>query len=270
MAGADPVDEGESNLLTRCAVDSGVGNRLTRRAHFHRLTGDGRARRLHGMPMRLLDRRAAGRQLADLVSGYRSRANTLVLGLPRGGVPVAYEVARALSLPLDVLVVRKLGVPGQEELAFGAVASGGVRVLNAGVIAAVGLDADAIERITAREQREVARRDADYRAGRPLATITGRTVILVDDGLATGATMAAAIAAVRSQHPDRIVVAVPVASVEASRAVGAQADALVTIMTPEPFDGVGRWYVDFSQTSDEEVRQMLRDAQPALAPDAAH
>lgn len=221
------------------------------------------------MPTPFLNRRAAGRRLAELLDGYASRPNTLVLGLPRGGVPVAYEVASALSLPLDVFVVRKLGVPQNEELAFGAIAPGGVRVLHADLIELLGLNAAEIERIAAREQQELTRRDTQYRGGAPPPIITGQTVILVDDGLATGASMSAAVAAIRAQHPHRIIVAVPVASTDAYRAMRGIADEIVSVMTPEPFDGVGRWYADFGQTSDEEVRHLLRDAHPLPAPRVA-
>lgn len=237
-----------------------VGRGLTARARFHRLTGDPPGGILGTMPTRFLNRRAAGRELAELLGGYASRPDTVVLGLPRGGVPVAYEVASVLSLPLDAFVVRKLGLPQNDEVAFGAIAPGGVRVLNADLIERVGLAADDVERITAREQRELARRDTLYRGGAPPPTITNQTVILVDDGLATGASMSAAVAALRAQQPQRIVVAVPVASSDAFRALRGIADEIVSVMTPEPFDGVGRWYVEFGQTSDEEVQRLLHDA----------
>jgi erythromycin esterase-like protein/adenine/guanine phosphoribosyltransferase-like PRPP-binding protein len=181
----------------------------------------------------------------------------LVLALPRGGVPVAYEVARALGAPLDVFVVRKLGVPGYEELAMGAVATGGVRVLNEQLVERLGIPEQMIDAVAAHERQELARRERLYRGGRPPPDVRGRTVILVDDGLATGATMHAAIQALRQQHPARIVVAVPTASPETCEEMKAKADDVICGITPEPFHAVGRWYRDFSQTTDEEVRVLL-------------
>src|ERR1700726_2653501 len=198
------------------------------------------------------DRREAGRLLAAKLSAYANRTDVLVLALPRGGVPVAYEVARALGAPLDVFVVRKLGIPGYEELAMGAVATGGVRVVRRLRIPEYIIDA-----VAARELQELARRERRYRGGRPPPDVRGRTVILVDDGLATGATMHAAIEALRQQHPARIVVAVPTASPETCEEMKTKADGVICAITPEPFHAVGRWYRDFSQTTDEEVGVLL-------------
>jgi erythromycin esterase-like protein/adenine/guanine phosphoribosyltransferase-like PRPP-binding protein len=203
------------------------------------------------------DRREAGRQLAAKLSAYANRRDLLVLAMPRGGVPVAYEIARALGAPLDVFVVRKLGVPGYEELAMGAVATGGVRVLNDGVVKQLGIPGHLIEAVAARELQELARRERLYRGGRPPPDVSGRTAILVDDGLATGATMHAAIQALRQQLPARIVVAVPTASPETCEEMRSEVDDVVCAITPDPFHAVGRWYQDFSQTTDEEVRDLL-------------
>ena len=206
--------------------------------------------------MEFKDRRDAGRALAKALEAWRGRPDVLVLALPRGGVPVAWEVAQALGAPLDVLVVRKLGFPGQEEYAMGAIAAGGVRVMG---------DADAgwpvsareLEAVVAREQAELARREQRYRGGRPPLDLAGRVLILVDDGLATGATMSAAVQAARAGQPKRIIVAVPVASTEAVQSVGALADEVMCLFTPEHFRAVGLWYQDFTQTSDEEVDRLL-------------
>jgi putative phosphoribosyl transferase len=206
------------------------------------------------------DRTEAGQELARQLTHYAHRPEVLVLGLPRGGIPVAYAVARALHAPLDALLVRKLGTPGQEELAMGAIASGGSRVLNESLIQELDIPEQVIEEITSREQRELARREQLYRGHRPELQVQGRTVILVDDGLATGATMRAAIAALRQQHPARIVVAVPVAPPSVCQALRAVADEVVCLLTPEFFLGVGRWYDDFSPTTDEEVRGLLERA----------
>jgi erythromycin esterase-like protein/predicted phosphoribosyltransferase len=203
------------------------------------------------------DRREAGRLLAEKLAAYANRPDVLVLALPRGGVPVAYEVARGLGAPLDVFVVRKLGVPGYEELAMGAIATGGVRVLNDQLVERLGIGEQAIEAIAARERQELERRERLYRGDRPPPDVRGRTVILVDDGLATGATMRAAIEALRQQNPARIVVAVPMASPEACEEMKEKADDVICAITPEPFHAVGRWYQDFSQTADEEVGILL-------------
>ena len=208
-------------------------------------------------PGLIRDRRDAGRLLAEKLAAYANRPDALVLALPRGGVPVAYEVARALGAPLDVFVVRKLGVPGYEELAIGAVATGGVRVLNDQLVERLGIPEQMIDAVAARELQELARRERRYRGGRPPPDVRGRTVILVDDGLATGATMHAAIEALRQQKPTRIVVAVPTASPETCEEMKTKADDVICAITPEPFQAVGRWYQDFSQTTDEEVEALL-------------
>src|SRR5256885_1843752 len=203
------------------------------------------------------DRRDAGRLLAEKLAAYATRPDVLVLALPRGGVPVAYEVAHRLGAPLDVFVVRKLGVPGHEELAMGAVATGGVRVLNDQLVEQLGISDQMIDAVAARERQELARRERLYRGGRPPPDVRGRTVILVDDGLATGATMHAAIKALRLQQPARIVVAVPTASPQTCEELRRVADEVMCAITPEPFHAVGLWYDDFSQTTDEEVRDLL-------------
>jgi putative phosphoribosyl transferase len=221
--------------------------------------------------IRFLDRREAGRQLAEALKAWAANPDVVVLGLPRGGLPVAYEVALRLGTPLDVFIVRKLGVEGHEELAMGAIASGGVRVLNRSVIDAFHIPNESVERVTQRESAELARREHAYRGDAPLRDLDGRVVVLVDDGLATGSTMLAAVAAARTQNPHRIVVGVPVASEEAREALRHEADDCVCVLCPEPFYGVGIWYEDFRQTSDQEVQQLLQAAarRPALAV-AAH
>jgi len=211
---------------------------------------------------RFRDRTEAGRRLAEQLTAYAERPDVLVLALPRGGVPVAYEVARALRAPLDVFLVRKLGVPGYEELAMGAVATGGVRVLNDQIVAGLRIPDHVIEAVAEAEQQELARRERLYRGDRPLPDVRHRTVILVDDGLATGATMQAAIKALRALQPARIVVAVPTGSPETCEQLKAQADDVICAITPEPFHAVGLWYEDFTQTTDEEVRDLLARAAP--------
>jgi putative phosphoribosyl transferase len=204
------------------------------------------------------NRRRAGIVLADALDSYRGRNDLVVLALPRGGVPVAFEVAKKLNAPLDVSVVRKLGVPGQEELAFGAVASGGERVLNYALVHALGINQHMIERITERETAEMQRREKAYRGPNPPKDVRGKTVIVVDDGLATGATMRAAVEALRTKGPREIVVAVPVGSKHTCADFATKVDALcVCAVTPEPFYGVGEWYRDFSQTTDDEVCDLL-------------
>lgn len=203
------------------------------------------------------DRTEAGRVLATRLAPYADQPDVLVLALPRGGVPVAYEVARALNAPLDVFLVRKLGLPGQEELAIGAIATGGVRVLNEQVVEALGIPEEVIMEVAAREQQELERRERAYRDDRPAPEIRGRTVILVDDGLATGSTMRAAVAALRQQGPARLVVAVPVGAPETCELLAQEADEAVCARTPDPFYAVGVWYGDFSQTTDEEVHELL-------------
>lgn len=210
------------------------------------------------------DRYDAGRILATKLTAYANRPDVLVLALPRGGVPVAYEVARALNAPLDVFLVRKLGVPGQEELAMGAIASGGVRVLNRETVDALGIPDRVIEAVAAREQQELARRERLYRDDRPPPDVRGRTVMLIDDGLATGATMRAAAAALRQQGPARIVIAVPLAAPSVCREFEAEVDEIVCAVTPDPFYAVGLWYQDFSPTTDEEVRELLQRGASAL------
>ena len=214
--------------------------------------------------VRFRNRRDAGRYLADALRAHARRADVLVLGLPRGGVPVAYEVAIALDAPLDVFVVRKLGVPGNEEVAIGAVASGGVRVLNQDVIDLLRIPAEIVDAISDAERREVASRERLYRGQFATGAVADRTLILVDDGLATGSTMAAAVEGLRLQRPRRIVVAVPVASSEALVLMRRLADDAVCLRTPEPFYGVGMWYEDFEQVRDEEVRRLLTAAQRPL------
>jgi putative phosphoribosyl transferase len=206
------------------------------------------------------NRREAGRQLARELSAYTNRDDVIVLALPRGGVPVGYEVARLLDAPLDVFLVRKLGLPGHEELAMGAIASGGIRVLNDSVLEMGRVDERTVAQVAARELQELERRERAYRAGRPQPDLRGRTVILVDDGLATGSTMRAAAQALRKQGARQLVVAVPVASAQTCEEFRTEVDDIVCALTPEPFFGVGRWYEDFSQTTDEEVRQLLVDA----------
>ncbi len=206
--------------------------------------------------MRYRDRREAGRVLGERLAPLADQQDILVLGLPRGGVPVAWEVARRLGAPVDVFVVRKLGFPGHEELAMGAIASGGVRVLNPDAIA-YGVTRDDIERVTEKERRELERRERLFRGDRPPVRVAGRTVILVDDGLATGSTMRAAVRALRQQQAARIIVAVPIAAPSTCAEMEKEADEVVCAATPEPFRAVGLWYEDFTQTTDEEVRELL-------------
>jgi putative phosphoribosyl transferase len=206
------------------------------------------------------DRADAGRQLAEKLDKYAGREDVIVLGLPRGGVPVAYEVAKRLHAPLDVFIVRKLGVPGFEELAAGAIASGGVRVLNEHVMRAIPHSDAAIEAVTARETNELERREQTYRDNRPPPELRDRVVILVDDGLATGATMRAAVKALRQRGAAKIVVAVPVGPPDTCRELAQEADEAICLSTPDFFQAVGQYYYDFSQTSDEDVRQLLSTA----------
>ena len=206
------------------------------------------------------NRTEAGRQLAEKLVKYAGRADVIVLGLPRGGVPVAFEVAQRLGVPLDVFLVRKLGVPGFEELAVGAIASGGVRVLNEDVMRAIPNADEVIETVTARETAELERREQSYRDGRPPPELRDRVVILVDDGLATGATMRAAVKALRQRGVAKIVVAVPVGPPDTCREFEDEADETICASAPEFFQAVGQYYEDFSQTSDEEVRELLARA----------
>jgi erythromycin esterase-like protein/predicted phosphoribosyltransferase len=209
------------------------------------------------------DRREAGQLLASKLAAYANRPDVIVLALPRGGVPVGHEVAQALNVPLDVFVVRKIGVPGHEELAMGAVASSGVRILNEQLIKQLRIPKHVVDKVTSQEMQELKRREALYRGGRPPPDLRGRTVILVDDGLATGASMQAAVQALRQLQPARIVVAVPTAAPDTCEALRSQVDEVICAITPEPFHAVGLWYQDFSQTSDSEVRDLLaRHRQP--------
>jgi len=210
--------------------------------------------------MHFRDRSQAGRLLGQLLAQYKNRPDVLVLALPRGGVPVAYGVAHVLHAPLDVFIVRKLGVPGHEELAMGAIASGGIRTLNPSIIQEFNIPEAAIESATDREVKELARREKLYRADKPAPNISGHTVIIVDDGLATGSTMRVAVAALRRQNPAKIVVAVPIASAETCHELQNDADEVICAVTPEPFHAVGLWYEDFNQTSDAEVTELIRGA----------
>lgn len=207
------------------------------------------------------DRTEAGRLLASRLTAYANRPGVLVVALPRGGVPVGYEVARALHAPLDVITVRKLGVPGQEELAMGAFASGGVRVLNDDVVRMLALPEKVIDSVGAHERRELERREQLYRGDRPAHEVHGRTIILVDDGMATGASMRAAVAAVKQQQPARIIIAVPVAASATCEELAAEVDVVVCVIRPKSFYAVGYWYERFSPTTDEEVRDLLEQAE---------
>jgi predicted phosphoribosyltransferase len=204
-----------------------------------------------------IDRTDAGRQLARELTAYRGRSDVLVLGLPRGGVPVAFEVAQALGAPLDVFVVRKLGVPGHEELAMGALASGGTRVLDSEVIAVTGVPEAVLEEVTLRARAEIERREQAYRGDRPPIDVAGKVAILVDDGLATGSTMRAAVRALRDRAAGQVVVAVPVASPDVCARFEPEVDEIICAQTPEPFYAVGLWYDEFTQVSDDEVRELL-------------
>lgn len=206
------------------------------------------------------DRFEAGRVLVTRLTKYQNREDVLVLALPRGGVPVGFEVAQALKAPLDVFLVRKLGVPGHEELAMGAIASGGARVLNAEVVHGLNIPPDVIEKVAVAEQRELERREKEYRDELPPPEVVGRNVILVDDGLATGSSMRAAVQALYRRQPARVVVAVPTAPPETCTELESEVDEIICAMTPEPFYGVGFWYQEFSQTSDREVRELLQRA----------
>lgn len=215
------------------------------------------------------NRREAGQILAQHLSAYAQRPDVIVLALPRGGVPVGFEIARALEVPLDVFLVRKLGVPGQEELAMGAIASGGVRVLNESVLLSLGIGEAEIEEASRQELAEMRRREDSYRHGRPAPDLHGKVTILVDDGLATGASMRAAVEAVRLQDPARIIVAVPTGAPETCQEFEAVADEVICSQMPEPFYAVGMYYQDFSQTTDEEVENLLARAARELQ-DSSH
>ena len=207
----------------------------------------------------------AGRALARELSHYSGRNDVVVLALPRGGVPIGFEIAHALHAPLDVFLVRKLGVPHYEELAMGAIASGGTRVLNETVLEQLRIPEEDVEEVAGREQRELERREQAFRDRRPPVLVTGRICILVDDGLATGSTMRAAVMALKKQNPQRIVVAVPVASADTCAEFELLVDEVLCLYTPEPFIAVGRWYDDFAQLSDEEVRESLDRAAHEMA-----
>jgi predicted phosphoribosyltransferase len=209
---------------------------------------------------RFSDRAEAGRLLAEKLGQYANRPEVVILALPRGGVPVAFEIAKALRAPLDVFIVRKLGVPGREELAMGAIASGGVRVINQSVVDSLGIASEVLDSVTASESLELERRERAYRNIRVAPPVREHIVILVDDGVATGSTMLAAIAALRDLGASRTIVATPTIAHEAMEAIRPRVDELVAVLTPESFRGVGEWYLDFSQTSDEEVRELLQEA----------
>jgi putative phosphoribosyl transferase len=210
------------------------------------------------------DRRDAGKKLAQKLIDYSGREDVIVLALPRGGVPVAYEVSLALQIPLDIFIVRKLGWPGHEEMAIGAIASGGVRVLNEDIVRHLNIPDTLIDAVAQRETRELERREREYRGKRPPLELKDRAVIIIDDGLATGASMRAAIVGVRAHAPVQIVVAVPTAAFETCKALEPEVDQIICASTPEPFYGVSRWYEDFSQTTDEEVRLLLEKANQTL------
>ncbi len=212
------------------------------------------------------DRREAGQHLAERLNKYKRRRDVVVLALPRGGVPVAYEVARAIGAPLDIFLVRKLGTPGHRELAMGAIASGGVRVINPDILDWYRITDVAVEAVVREELAELERREQLYREGRPPLDLKGRAVLLIDDGLATGSTMKAAVEAVRRHAPAHVTVAVPVAAADTCRELTALADEVVCAWTPEPFSAVGLWYDDFSQTTDAEVRELLAQTEMTARP----
>ncbi len=215
---------------------------------------------IHSSLLPFQNRRQAGQLLAQALPQYANGGDVIILALPRGGVPVACEVADALQVPLDLMLVRKLGTPGQEELAMGAIGQGGIRVLNRDVVQALRISDDVITAVEQRERRELDRRQQAYRGSRPPPQLRGKRVILIDDGLATGATMRSAVQAVRAQAPARIVVAVPLAPAETVDVLRGEADEVVCLATPEPFMAIGRWYHEFPQTSDAEVKGLLARA----------
>ena len=206
------------------------------------------------------DRTDAGRQLANALGEYADTGNVVVLALPRGGVPVAYEVAKALHTPLDVMVVRKLGVPGHEELAMGAIASGNIRVINEDIVRYLNISQQGIDEVAESERLELERRERLYRGEKATCEVRGKTIILVDDGIATGATMRAAIGAIKLQQPAHLVVAVPTSALDTYNTISREVDRMICLSTPEPYIAVGRWYRNFSQTSDEEVTRLLEKA----------
>lgn len=212
------------------------------------------------MKLPIRNRIEAGQALAEALAPYRDVKRTLVLGLPRGGVPVAYEVARKLNVELDVMLVRKLGIPGQKEVAMGAIASGGIRVMNEDILSSLAIRQESIEEVAAEELQELERREQAFRGDRPLPSVEGRHVILVDDGVATGATMRAAIKALHKQNAERVVVAVPVAPADTVEKIRAEADEIICLATPEPFIAVGNWYETFDQVSGDEVKKQLNQA----------
>lgn len=213
----------------------------------------------------LIDRTEAGQLLADRLTNYADRDDVLILALPRGGVPIAYEIAKKLHLPLDICLVRKLGVPKQQELAMGAIATGNIVKINRDIVEWSNVSRDAIEQTIEREKEELERRDRTYRGERPLPQIRDRSIIIVDDGIATGATIRAAIATLRQQQPKEIIIAVPVASPAVCRSLAAEADKIICLIQPESLQSISLWYEDFSQTSDEEVRDLLAKAKSELA-----
>jgi len=217
------------------------------------------------MHSRFHDRTEAGQLLADRLADYADNPDVLVLGLPRGGVPVAYQIAKAINAPLDVWLVRKLGVPGQEELAMGAIASGNIMVLNNEIVQALGISQPVIQQVAADEKQELERRDRAYRGDRPPLNVQGHTIVLVDDGIATSSTLRAAIAALQQQQPGRIVVAAPVCPPSVCEALRSVVDEVICLATPEPLYSIGMWYEDFSQTTDEEVRELLKQSATELA-----
>lgn len=219
---------------------------------------------MHVYHTRFRNRTEAGQLLAVRLRSYANRADALVLGLPRGGVPVAYEVAKALNVPLDICLVRKLGVPAHKELAMGAIASDGVRVLNYDIVSWLGISSKTVDDVAAREWKELQRRDRTYRGDRPRPEIRDRTVIVVDDGIATGATMKAAIAVLQQQQPAHLIVAIPVAPPQICTELSREVDSVVCLITPQDFYAIGVWYEDFSQTTDDTVRELLTKYSPSL------
>lgn len=210
---------------------------------------------------RFSDRYEAGKRLAKACQHYTGQPDALVLALPRGGVPVAYEIAKSLSLPLDVFLVRKLGMPGHEELAIGAIASGDITVFNQDILSQFRPSQNAIDKIIEEEKKELSRREASYRGGKPALNLKGKTIILVDDGIATGATVKAAVKALRGQKPKKLVLAIPVAALSSYKDMSLLVDEIICLLKPEYFNAVGLWYENFTQTSDEEVFQLLKDLQ---------